>query len=39
MIIALHLLINLLGVKLLAALNTVSAWWHMVGVAVIVARS
>src|SRR3954467_4112990 len=36
-IIALHLLINLLGVKLLAGLNTISAWWHMAGVAVIVA--
>jgi len=36
-IIALHLLINLLGVKLLAGLNSISAWWHMVGVAIIVA--
>src|SRR3954449_1325771 len=36
-IIALHLIINLLGVKLLAAVNSISAWWHMVGVAVIVA--
>ena len=35
-IIALHLLINLLGVKLMAGLNTISAWWHMAGVAVIV---
>jgi amino acid transporter len=35
-IIFLHLLINLLGVKLLAGLNTISAWWHMAGVAVIV---
>ena len=32
-------LINLLGVKLLAGLNTISAWWHMAGVALIVARS
>jgi amino acid transporter len=36
-IIGLHLLINLLGVKLLAGLNTISAWWHMAGVALIVA--
>jgi len=36
-IIALHLLINLLGVKLLAGLNSISAWWHMAGVAIIVA--
>jgi amino acid transporter len=36
-IIFLHLLINLLGVKLLAGLNSISAWWHMAGVAVIVA--
>ena len=35
-IIFLHLLINLLGVKLLAGLNTFSAWWHMAGVALIV---
>src|SRR3954468_10456576 len=35
-IIGLHLLLNLLGVKLLAGLNTFSAWWHMVGVAIIV---
>ena len=35
-IIFLHLLLNLLGVKLLAGLNSISAWWHMVGVAVIV---
>ncbi len=36
-IIALHLVINLLGVKLLAGLNSISAWWHMAGVAIIVA--
>src|SRR4029077_7944689 len=36
-IIGLHLLINLLGVKLLAGLNSISAWWHMVGGAIIVA--
>ncbi|MFC4947849.1 amino acid permease [Pseudonocardia sp. GCM10023141] len=35
-IMALHLAINLLGVNLLGKLNTISAWWHMVGVAVIV---
>ena len=35
-IIFLHLLLNLLGVKLLAGLNSISAWWHMAGVAVIV---
>src|SRR5689334_13474367 len=35
-IIALHLAINLLGVNLLALLNTISAWWHMIGVLVIV---
>ncbi len=35
-IIFLHLLLNLLGVKLLAGLNSISAWWHMIGVAVIV---
>jgi amino acid transporter len=35
-IIFLHLLLNLLGVRLLAGLNTISAWWHMAGVAVIV---
>src|SRR5213075_2333615 len=34
-IIALHLAINLLGVNLLALLNTISAWWHMIGVLVI----
>src|SRR5207244_8912195 len=35
-IIGLHLLLNLLGVRLLAGLNSISAWWHMVGVALIV---
>jgi amino acid transporter len=35
-IIFLHLLLNLLGVRLLAMLNSISAWWHMAGVAVIV---
>ncbi len=35
-IVALHLALNLLNVNLLAKLNTVSAWWHMVGTVVIV---
>jgi amino acid transporter len=35
-IMAAHLLLNLNGVRLLALLNSVSAWWHMVGVGVIV---
>ena len=35
-IIGLHALLNLFGVKILAAVNSISAWWHMVGVAVIV---
>jgi amino acid transporter len=35
-IMAAHLLLNLNGVRLLALLNSVSAWWHMAGVAVIV---
>jgi amino acid transporter len=36
-IMAAHLLLNMNGVRLLAALNSISAWWHMVGVLVIVA--
>ena len=36
-IVALHLALNVLGVNLLARLNTFSAWWHMIGVLVIVA--
>ncbi|MHB8470797.1 MAG: amino acid permease [Gaiellaceae bacterium] len=36
-IMAAHLLLNLNGVRLLALINSVSAWWHMVGVGVIVA--
>jgi amino acid transporter len=36
-IVALHLALNLLNVNLLARLNSVSAWWHMIGVVVIVA--
>jgi amino acid transporter len=35
-IMAAHLLLNLNGVRILAGLNSFSAWWHMVGVAVIV---
>jgi len=35
-IIALHIALNLLNVNLLAQLNTISAWWHMAGVAVVV---
>ncbi|MGD9527157.1 amino acid permease [Pseudonocardia sp.] len=35
-IIALHLVLNLLNVNVLAGLNSFSAWWHMVGVVVVV---
>jgi len=35
-IVAIHLLLNLNGVRILALLNSISAWWHMIGVAVIV---
>ncbi len=35
-IMAAQLLLNLNGVRLLAALNSISAWWHMAGVLVIV---
>ena len=35
-IVALHLLLNLNNVRLLALINSISAWWHMVGVLVIV---
>jgi amino acid transporter len=35
-IVAAHLLLNLLGIRILAAINSISAWWHMVGVTVIV---
>src|SRR6266446_8062024 len=35
-IMAAQLLLNLNGVRLLGLLNSVSAWWHMAGVAVIV---
>jgi amino acid transporter len=35
-LIALHLALNLLNVNLLARLNTLSAWWHISGVIMIV---
>src|SRR5581483_1652971 len=35
-IVAVHLLLNLNGVRLLAMINSISAWWHMLGVLVIV---
>jgi len=35
-IMAAHLALNLLEINLLARLNTFSAWWHMVGVVMIV---
>jgi amino acid transporter len=35
-IVAAHLLLNLNGVRILALVNSISAWWHMVGVVVIV---
>jgi len=35
-IMAAHLLLNLNGVRLLAGVNTISAWWHMIGVIIIV---
>ena len=37
MIVALQLGLNLLNINVLALLNTVSAWWHMAGVLVVVA--
>jgi amino acid transporter len=36
-LVAIHIVLNLANVNLLAKLNTFSAWWHMVGVAIIVA--
>jgi amino acid transporter len=36
-IMALHLAINRVNISFLGQLNTLSAWWHMIGVAVIVA--
>ena len=35
-IVALHGLINTFGVRLLARINNISAWWHMAGVLVVV---
>jgi amino acid transporter len=35
-IIALHVALNLLNINLLAQLNTISAWWHMIGVVIVV---
>ncbi|WP_225993509.1 amino acid permease [Actinomadura rudentiformis] len=35
-ILAAHALVNQFGVKLVALLGTVSVWWHVVGVAVVV---
>ncbi|MFG2143655.1 amino acid permease [Streptomyces sp. NPDC048696] len=36
-ILGLHALLNLFGVRLVSVLNAVSVWWHLAGVAVIVA--
>ncbi|MDQ3867310.1 MAG: amino acid permease, partial [Actinomycetota bacterium] len=36
-IIALHLLLNMLSIRVNNMLNTISAWWHMAGVLVIAA--
>ncbi|MGX8903936.1 amino acid permease [Streptomyces netropsis] len=35
-ILLLHALLNLFGVRLVSVLNSVSVWWHLIGVAVIV---
>jgi amino acid transporter len=35
-IVACHLVLNLNGVRLLATINSVSAWWHMAGVTLVV---
>ncbi|MFD9562192.1 amino acid permease [Streptomyces sp. NPDC059994] len=35
-ILTLHALVNLLGVGLISLLNTISVWWHLAGVALIV---
>jgi amino acid transporter len=37
LIAALQLWLNMLNINVLALLNTISAWWHMVGVGVVVA--
>jgi amino acid permease (GABA permease) len=36
-ILVLHAVLNLLGVRLVSVLNSISVWWHFAGVAVIVA--
>ncbi len=36
-IMVLHLVVNLVGVNILGRLNSFSAWWHMIGVLIIVA--
>src|SRR5215212_8101418 len=36
-VMAIALAVNIFGVQITAALNTISAWWHMAGVAFIVA--
>jgi len=35
-ILLLHALLNLFGVRLVSVLNSISVWWHLAGVAVIV---
>ncbi|MFF0201848.1 amino acid permease [Streptomyces sp. NPDC005017] len=35
-ILALHLTLNLFGVRLVSVLNSISVWWHLAGVTVIV---
>ncbi|MHB1683877.1 MAG: amino acid permease [Bacilli bacterium] len=35
-LLAVQLLLNLLGVNVVSLLNSISAWWHLIGVAVIV---
>ena len=35
-VLVLHALLNTFGIRLVALLNDVSVWWHVVGVAVIV---
>ena len=35
-IVGLHAILNLFGVRILALINSISAWWHMAGVLVIV---
>ena len=37
-VLILHALLNTFGIRLVALLNDVSVWWHVVGVAVIVPR-